>query len=244
MATPIIFEYAFTFLDGQTKAMAVALDPITLAMRSAHGANKPLWTLLNHKRCAICRLDVKDHAYCPVALNLSEVAEQFRNVMSHEEVAVRVTTAERIYTKETTIQHGLSPLVGLIMATSGCPALDYLKPIARFHLPFASLEETIFRMVSMHLVAQYFRSQEGFAGEWNLDGLNKIYKEVGVVNRDFAARLRDAARHDANLNALVHLDCFAAMFPIIAENTLASIRPSFDAYFRSAEGDSSSSGSA
>ena len=69
--------------------------------------------------------------------------------------------------------------------------MERLKPMGRFHLPFATLEETIFRMVSMHLVAQYFQKQSGRTVEWNLDGLAKVYAEVGVVNRDFAQRLRE-----------------------------------------------------
>ena len=59
------------------------------------------------------------------------------------------------------VQMGVSSLLGVIMTTSGCPIMAQLKPMVRFHLPFASLEETIFRMVSMHLVAQYLRHQDG-----------------------------------------------------------------------------------
>ena len=51
-----------------------------------------------------------------------------------------------------------------------------------------------------------------------------------VVNRDFAIRLRDAAKKDANINALVSLDCFAAMMPLAAEDTLKSLKPYFASY--------------
>ncbi len=104
------------------------------------------------------------------------------------------------------------------------------KPMVRFHLPFASLDETVFRMVSMHLLVQYYRNQEGQKTEWRLDGLTRVYAEVGLVNRDFAIRLRDAAKKDANINALVNLDCFAAMAPLVAEDTLQAIKPYFSAY--------------
>jgi hypothetical protein len=50
------------------------------------------------------------------------------------------------------------------------------------------------------------------------------------VNRDFANRLRDAAKKDANINALVNLDCFAAMVPLVAEDTLKALKPYFSAY--------------
>ena len=142
------------------------------------------------------------------------------------------STEDRIYAKNTTIQQGLSPLIGIIMTTSGCPTLEHLKPMVRFHLPFASLDETVFRMVSMYLMVQYYRNQEGLKAEWRLDGLTRVYAEVGIVNRDFANRLRDAARKDANINALVNLDCFATMVPLVADDTLKAIKPYFSAYFK------------
>lgn len=230
MGNPIRIVYAYNFKNGATKKFDVLLDRKTLAFIPGKRLDPPLWALLNHKQCALCPLDVASHAYCPVALNFADIAEQFKDMVSHEEVNVTVTTEERIYSRNTTVQLGLSPLIGIVMTTSGCPAMEKLKPMVRFHLPFATLEETIFRMVSMHLVAQYFQKQDGRPAEWNLDGLAKVYAEVGVVNRDFAQRLRDAAKKDANVNALVNLDCFATMVPLAAEEILSGLRPYFSAY--------------
>jgi hypothetical protein len=163
-------------------------------------------------------------------LNFVDIADRFKDIVSHENVAVTVTTEDRTYAKNTTIQQGLSPLIGIVMATSGCPVLDHLKPMVRFHLPFASLDETVFRMISMYLLVQYYRSRDGLPAEWRLDGLTRVYAEVSIVNRDFANRLRDAAKKDANINALVNLDCFASMVPLVAEDTLKELKPYFSAY--------------
>jgi hypothetical protein len=230
MESPIQIVYSYSFKNGTTKKFDVGLDRRTLAFIPQKRLDPPLWALLNNKKCAHCPLDVALHTYCPVALNFADIAEQFRDMVSHEHVNVTVTTEERVYSKETTVQQGLSPLVGIIMTTSGCPVMERLKPMVRFHLPFATLEETIFRMVSMYLVAQYFQKQNGRTVEWNLDGLTSVYAEVGVVNRDFAQRLRDAAKKDANVNALVNLDCFATMVPLAAEETLAGIKSYFSPY--------------
>ncbi len=230
MESPIRILYSYNFKNGATKKFDVLLDRKTLAFIPGKRLDPPLWALLNHKKCAPCSLDAASHAYCPIALNFAYIAEQFKDMVTHEAVRVTVSTEERVYAKDTTIQQGLSPLVGIIMTTSGCPVMERLKPMVRFHLPFATLEETIFRMVSMYLVAQYFRKQNGRPAEWNLEGLAKVYAEVGVVNRDFAQRLRDAAKKDANVNALVNLDCFATMVPLAAEETLAGIKPYFSAY--------------
>jgi hypothetical protein len=230
MAKPITFEYSYKFKSGLIKKFVMNLDRDTLNLMLDRRPDAPLWALLNHKQCENCPLDVKTHAYCPVALNFVDIAEQFKDMVSHEEVLVTVTAEERLYASETTIQQGLSPLIGIIMATSGCPVLDHLRPMVRFHLPFASLDETVFRMVSMYLLVQYYRNQDGNKAEWRLDGLTKVYASVGMVNRDFANRLRDAAKKDANLNALVNLDCFASMVPLVADDTLKAIKPYFSAY--------------
>jgi hypothetical protein len=118
------------------------------------------------------------------------------------------------------------------MTTTGCPVMGQLRPMVRFHLPFASLTETIFRMASMYLMAQFLRAREGKSAEWNLDGLTQVYVEVGKVNHDFAQRLRVAAKKDANVNALVNLDCFATLVPLAADDTLREIRPYFSDYLK------------
>jgi len=232
MENPIVIVYSYKFKSGATKIFNLHLDRGSLLYLPEKRVNPPLWSLLNHKKCANCPLSERTHIYCPVALNFADIAEQFKDIVSHEDVIVTVTTDERMYAKETTIQQGLSPLIGIIMTTSGCPVMEHLKPMVRFHLPFASLDETIFRMVSMHLLVQYYRNQDGQSTEWKLDGLTRVYAEVSIVNRDFANRLRDAAKKDANINALVNLDCFAAMVPLVAEDTLRELRPYFAAYLK------------
>lgn len=230
MNEPISIRYSYQFKTGAQITFNLYLDRGTLGLILEKKPEPAGWTLLDHKKCENCPLDIFANRYCPVALNFSEIAEPFKDMLSHENVMVTVMTAERTYSKETSIQLGLSPLLGIIMTTSGCPVMDHLKPMVRFHLPFASLEETIFRMVSMHLLVQYYRNQDGKPAHWNLEGLMEAYAKVGIVNRDFANRLRDAAKKDANINALVNLDCFAAMMPFAAEETLKNIRPYFSAY--------------
>jgi hypothetical protein len=230
MENIMIITYAYIFRNGSKKTFPLALDKADLSLLSETPTNPPLWTLLNFCKCGNCPLEESKHACCPVALNLAGVVEEFKDFVSHEQAQVTVTVEERTYSKDATVQQGLTPLLGIIMTTTGCPIMEQLKPMVRFHLPFASLTETIFRMASMYLMAQYLRTLEGKTAEWSLDGLAKVYAEVGKVNRDFAQRLSAAAKKDANVNALVNLDCFATMVPLAAEDTLREIRPYFAAY--------------
>lgn len=229
---PINIRYSYRFKTGSEVTFNLHLDRATLGLVLDKNQAPPPWAFLNHKKCENCPLDPKEHVYCPIARNFAEIAEPFKDMLSHEMVNVSVRTDERTFSKETMIQHGLSPLVGIIMTTSGCPIMEHLKPMVRFHLPFASLDETIFRMVSMYLMVQYYRSQDGEPAAWNLNGLMEAYAKVSIVNRDFANRLRDAAKKDANINALVNLDCFAAMMPFAAEETLRNLKPYFGAYLQ------------
>jgi hypothetical protein len=161
---------------------------------------------------------------------LRGIAAHFADCISHEPAQVVVATPERTYTKDATLQQGLASLLGVIMTTSGCPIMEPLKPMVQIHLPFATLPETVVRAASMYLLAQYLRREEGQSGEFELGGLTRIYAEVAIVNRDFVRRLREAATEDANINALVGLDCFATMIPLIAQDMLKEIRPYFSAY--------------
>jgi hypothetical protein len=224
--------YAYRFDDGATIKFDLFFNADTLDLIPEKNRDLPEWTLLGYCQCAICPLDQRSHPRCPVAANFSGIVDKFRRFTSHDRVSVACVVEERTYSKTTTVQMGVSPLLGIIMTTSGCPIMEQLKPMVRFHLPFASLEETIFRMVSMHLVAQYLRHQAGKSSEWNLNGLIRIYGQVSEVNRDFAERMAGAAQNDVNVNALVNLDAFAQMVPLAADKMLKKITPYFHALIK------------
>jgi hypothetical protein len=232
MADNFNIIYAYRFEDGSLIKFDLLLDKTTLALTFERRRDLPEWTLLAYEKCRICPLNNRSHPHCPVAANFTGIVDKFRKFVSHDKVNVACIVEERTCTKSTTVQMGLSPLLGIIMTTSGCPILEQLKPMVRFHLPFASLEETIFRMVSMHFVAQYLRKQAGKSADWSLDGLTRIYGQVGQVNNDFIQRLQGAAQNDVNVNALVNLDAFAKMVPLVADQMLKKISPYFSALLK------------
>lgn len=222
--------YAYRFSNGSTKIFDILLDKRTLALITERREDLPEWARLEFNQCAICPLDKTTAPYCPIAVNLSEIAEAFKYCSSLDRVDVSVTVEERTYVKAATVPHGLSPLMGIIMTTSGCPVMEPLKPMVRYHLPFASLEETVFRMVSMYLVGQFLRNHEGKTAEWSVEGLTRIYADVEKVNKGFVQRMYSAAKNDGNVNALVNLDIFAIMVPRVAEDMLQQLRPYFTAH--------------
>ena len=154
----------------------------------------------------------------------------FARVLSHEWITNEVTTAERSYVQEVPAQRGISALMGLIMATSGCPEIAHFRPMARFHVPWASQEETTYRATSMYLLAQYLRKRDGKSAELELDGLKAIYERVRAVNRSFIERLRAATDEDSAINAIVVLDTQSLGIPWSIDSALEELRPGFDPY--------------
>jgi hypothetical protein len=162
-----------------------------------------------------------------VAVSLVELVDVFHDLLSYSDVEVLVVTQHRTVFRRTTVQKALSSLIGLYMATSGCPVLGRLKPMARFHLPFATREETIFRAVGAYLTAQYFLQKQGIPFDRELTGLREMYQQIHQVNVDMTNRLRHVAAGDASLNAVVLLDLFAQELPFSINENLADLQHLF-----------------
>jgi hypothetical protein len=225
----IIFRYKFQFENEVEKIFDVLLNDQTLQVIQSSPAKNPEWTKLNYHQCENCPLK-DDVVYCPVAVNVAHLIEEFKFSTSYDKTWVVVETPERTYAQETTVQNGLSAILGVYMVTSGCPILDYLRPMVRFHLPFATADETVFRAVSMYLVAQYFRERKGLEPNWNLEGLVNIYKEISTVNKDMWKRLSKASSFDANVNALIVLSTFGDALRFSLKKDLENLSALFIKY--------------
>jgi hypothetical protein len=209
---PIKITYLFDFEDKSKEKIDISLNRQTLVSESKTGKPKK-WTELGFCQCENCLLKKAEAPHCPIALNLDGIIEKFKKRKSYEMVLVRVETEERIYEKKVALQQGLGSLIGIIMVTSGCPTMDILQPMVRFHLPFATVEETIFRAASFYMLGQYFRHQRKKSVDLDLDGLLKGYQDIQKVNIGITDRLRSSSDIDAGTNAVVLLDIFAKTLP-------------------------------
>jgi hypothetical protein len=223
------FQYKFQLQNGEEKLFNVLLDEQTLQVIQNSPMSNPEWTKLKYHQCKNCPLGA-EVAYCPVAVNIAHLIDEFKFSTSYDKTWVVVETPDRTYAQETTVQNGLSAILGIYMVTSGCPILDYLRPMVRFHLPFATTDETVFRAVSMYLVAQYFRQRKGLEPNWNLEGLINIYKEIGTVNKGMWNRLSKASSFDANVNALIVLSTFGDALRFSLKKDLENLSTLFTKY--------------
>jgi hypothetical protein len=227
----ITYLYKFKFQDGREKRFEVVLDEATLELQRQDPGPKPEWTKLNYLQCENCPLPATVQ-HCPVAVSLAGLVEAFSDAASYEAAEVTVETTQRTYFRKTTLQKGLSAIIGIYMSTSNCPVCDKLRPMTRFHLPFANSIETFFRSVSSYLTAQFLLMRQGHTPDWELTGLQEIYKEVNTVNKGMTARLHQATEKDANINAVVILHSFGDGITYFIESGLTDIEPMFEVFLQ------------
>lgn len=206
----ITYRYQFKLGNGAMREFTIELDRTSLDIIPSQRSSYPAWTALDNHQCVGCPLQAKDHPRCPIASNLVDVVAFFEDAASYEKAHVEICTETRNYTKETSLQHGISSLLGIYMVTSGCPIMEKLKPMVAVHLPFATAQETTYRVATMYLLAQYFIARRGGQPDWQLQNLPRIYDDIRRVNRGFVNRLSAAGVQDASLNAIILLDTFAS----------------------------------
>lgn len=230
----IQYQYQFEFENGQVINFEVKLDAHSLGLINESGTTKPSWTKLDYNQCENCPLS-SNIEYCPVAVNLARIVEAFKDNVSFESTVVTVKSRERTYVHKTTLQKGISSIIGLYMTTSDCPVMDKLRPMARFHLPFASSIETFFRSVSTYLTAQFLLARKGQEPDWTLSKLLEYYKAINLVNKGMSNRLAKASERDANVNAVVILHSFGDGISYFIQDGLEEIEPMFSVFFDDTE---------
>ena len=188
-------------------------------------ASLPAWTLLEHEQCICCPLDSSRSPHCPIAVNLVRLIDDFKGFLSSDRVSVTCTTPERTYLKETFLQNGLHSIFGLIMATSACPVMDFFRPMARFHLPFSTLEESLVRTVSFYLLGEHFRHRQNLNPDWESQApWRAVPPGQGGQRRLPPARIKTVNELDADTNALLLLHSLTELLSGEMNSDLGSIR--------------------
>ncbi|HUA52421.1 MAG TPA: hypothetical protein VMB81_09670 [Candidatus Sulfotelmatobacter sp.] len=216
--------YRFHLAHG-VEEIALRFDRATFALQEPIDKPAADWARLDYHQCPNCPLSPRDSPQCPFARGLSGFVERFEIFRSFDEATTEVVTSSRTVMAHKSLQDGMASLVGLIGATSGCPHLAFFRPMARFHLPFARDDETLFRVFSMYLLGRYLRDNALGAG--TLEDLRKHTEAATVVNRGMADRIRAAFDRDVLVNAVIILDMFARAVPFAIEEGLLDLRDMF-----------------
>ena len=225
--------YEFAFRNRKKYVYSLKLNKRTISLVAEWKRPLPAWTRLEYFQCTVCPLTGEKNPYCPIAANIAELVNDFREIHSTENVRINVYTSERTYMKVAPVQKGLSSIFGMIMATSNCPVMNFLKPMARYHLPFSTGEETIVRSVSMYLLTQYIVAKKKGQPDLSLENLERAYSMVQRVNRGICSRIATAIQEsrgqgDAANNAVVILDTFSQLLQIAVEDKVDSLVTLFE----------------
>lgn len=197
-ALPNSVRYTFDF-GNESAVIDISLEE----PEAIDASNAPEWTKLTCNQCSCCTLDPAKHKHCPAAVGVHENLKHFQDSASIEQIQLTVETERRTYQQDCDLQSALNSMLGLEMATSGCPVLGKLRAMATFHMPFSSFGETLYRSVSAHLIKQYYIEREGGEPDWELQELKAYYDELEKLNEAFSARIRLMDRNDAVSNSVV-----------------------------------------
>ncbi len=229
MSQTLEIKYYFECDDGAFRTFEIAIDAKTLLLPVPEEKND--WAKMENFSCVHCPL--KNEEYCPLALQLPDIISFFSNMYSYQKAKITVETEERTYVRETSVQRGLSSLLGIIMPASGCPIMAKLKPMIPFHLPFASHVETEYRVFSTYLFAQYLRYKQGLEPDWEMRNLAQLYEDIRLVNQNVVKHLKKLSSRDANLNAVVILDTFTNFISMtLDDKDFEDLSDYFDVYLQ------------
>lgn len=224
----IFYNYQFNFPDGKKKEFRVNFDNRSLRSSLENENNYPDWTRLEYNQCENCPLTSEDFIYCPLAVNLVPIIYWCKDLVSYDEVDLIIASAEREVHARTSLQQAVSSLLGLLMSSSACPKMKFLRPLARFHLPLATHEETIFRAVSAMFLKKYFDRGGNINDQDSLAELKENYHELESLNYFIAERIRGAIKRDAAINAIVLLDVLSKRVSFSIDDSLQQIRYLFE----------------
>ncbi len=216
-------EVKYLFKFDEDNGFSFKVDPL----RKKEKNKTPDWVDLDYCKCENCPLKKEEYPDCPIAEDFYLLIEKIKDKISFTCAKVTVQTKHRVYYKKTDLQSGVFSLMGLIMATSACPHFKFLRPLAKYHLPFSSIEETLFRSSSLYLLEQHMNELKGKEYSYSLDGLRERYNKLEIVNKGLAKRIRKVSTGDAGRNAIVALNVFAQMFESQFENDFSILAESF-----------------
>lgn len=226
----LTYTYKFTLENGKEKSFTIHLDPTTL-INIKQDRLYPEWTKFKNFQCQHCTINSDQEESCPVAVNLEGVISFFSDFISFNKVNLSIETPQRSYMKSTSLQDAVSTLIGVLMPSSGCPVMGKLKPMVKNHLPFSSLQETEYRVLSMYLLAQYFRYKKGKTPDWDMKNLKTIYEDIKKLNQNVARQIARLEKNDTSINAVVVLNNFAEYVTIdLDENSLDEMEILFKDY--------------
>lgn len=220
-------NYVINLQDEQLLNYELVIDDKTCLLERKANQPTPEWALLQNNQCPNCTLSSADYPYCPIATNIAGIIEDCAGMISHSAVELKVITKQRTISASTNAQKAISSLLGLVMASSDCPHTAFFRPMAHFHLPLASQEESLYRAISSFLLLHFFASNQKLQMDIDFEKLSDIYEDVQTVNTFLSKRIQAIQQGDASANAVISLHLLSCVIPTTLETALEELRHMF-----------------
>lgn len=211
------FDYKISTLGGTVFPISVVLDAQGLNDKCARPVNLAAEPGIECEDCEV------RHGICVAEASLRDVVLAFGELQSTEILRAEVDTDGRRVSIEAPAARVLGSLMGLLMASSGCPRLIPFRAMALFHQPFSTPEETAIRAASFTLMRAWAQSR--LHPEYTFDELLVIWESLESVNRHVWRKILAQADSDAAVNGIAFLDALAKLGALGLESALEAINP-------------------
>ena len=81
-------DYKFNLSNGLRKEFSISLKTPSFQLVKSPIKAHPAWTKLGYHQCPICPLDPMENPHCPIAVNLVEVINFFKDYVSSDEAEI------------------------------------------------------------------------------------------------------------------------------------------------------------
>lgn len=222
-------EYLFTFKleDGTSFVHKVEIDfdSKTLINNEETPKDFKIFTALKNHQCENCPLKENEYSECPVARNIVEPFNEFKDLASFEQVELDVSFTERSYHKKVPIQKAMETLLELVMISSPCPHFDFLKPTLVDYVPFLSSREFTIRCLKFYLLDHYLNFAED--GNPSFDILMDQFEDLLKANEGMLRRVNDFEVADTGKNALIIFNALVVTFQYEYQDNFLAARKIF-----------------
>ena len=220
-------RYEYKFDDGSGVEFQVDADLMS-SVQEEYSDHRYEWAELEFQKCDHCPLSSTEHKYCPAALSLTDIVEYFGTHPHHQQARCTVHVPGRTIRVTKGIQEAVAALIGLRLASSKCPILSQLKPMARFHEPFSYPYYTVYRATSMYLLGQFFNKRKGETPDWDLDKLTELYDAIGLVNMNISERLKAAKQLQNSPVSLMIFSVYSLSMTLLFEEHIEVLQGLFE----------------
>lgn len=214
-------DYRITKPCGTSIHIPVVLNEQGLAAEKAAAVGEAEYM---GKNCTDCEVH---HGCCKAENALSEVIKRFDDLKSTDFIHAEVQMEGRQISMDSQAPRALASLMGLLMASSGCPRLIPFRAMALFHLPFATAEENAIRAAGFWLMRCWTQNMN--LAENPFTALQVAWDSLEEVNQYLSRKLLAQTSNDAASNGIAFLDVLAKMGTMGLDSALETLRPVLNA---------------